>query len=235
MLRDPSPWPERPGVKGGGSFLWRPMGATGGCILPASRRIVSTRETTNDYGLDWSLIRLHPHSKINNVLPDFPGDMSIPPHTRVDTWMPIGIREKYRVAKRGRSSQWTIGKIGSLRSVVNAFYLGPEDPSNMEKNTIKVDGKAIFNGMPTVAHCIVRRDRKDFLEPGDSGALVLLAPKVGRKHPGPPGTIVGLCYASNLNTGGAYMMSMEAVIESINKVTGGTVTFPRKYVPPASR
>ncbi|KAF2728696.1 hypothetical protein EJ04DRAFT_590879 [Polyplosphaeria fusca] len=195
----------------------------------------SLGETMNEYGLDWSLIRLHPHSKIINVLSDFPGDMSIPPNTRVDTWMPIGIREKYRVAKRGRSSQWTIGKIGSLRSIINSFYLGPEDPSNMEQETIKVDGKVLFNGRPIVAHCIVGKGSRDFLKPGDSGALALLAPKDRNKHPGPSGTIVGLCYASNLSTRGAYMMSMEAVIESINKVTGGTVTFPRKYVPPASR
>ncbi|KAF2730621.1 hypothetical protein EJ04DRAFT_567562 [Polyplosphaeria fusca] len=195
----------------------------------------SLGERINDYGLDWSLIRLHPHSKINNVLPDFPVDMSIPPYTQVNTWMPIGIREKYRVAKRGRSSQWTIGEISSLRSIINSLYLGPEDQSNMAQTTIKVDGKVLFNGRSIVAHYIVGKGSRDFLEPGDSGALALLAPEDGGEHPGPPGTIVGLCYASNLSTYGAYMMSMEAVIESINKVTGGTVTFPRKYVPPASR
>ncbi|KAF2733830.1 hypothetical protein EJ04DRAFT_564829 [Polyplosphaeria fusca] len=196
----------------------------------------SLGETTNDYGLDWGLIWLNPHCKINNVIPDLPKDASIPANTRIDTWMPIGIRDTYRVAKRGRTSQWTLGSIGPLLSKLKPFYLGLEDPSNMVQDTIRI-GDVTHNNGPIVAHCIVaeRKGKKDFMQRGDSGSLVLLAPKEGENDLGPAGTIVGLCYASNISTGGAYMMTMESVIESINKVTGGTVTMPKKYVPPASK
>ncbi|KAF2733702.1 hypothetical protein EJ04DRAFT_524237 [Polyplosphaeria fusca] len=182
---------------------------------------------TDDYALDWGLIELNSHSKICNIVPDFSGDRTVPPGTQINTWTPIGIKSQYRVAKRGRTSLWTTGKINTLPSTLNCFYLGPENPTNMAQDTIK---NIPFDKERVVTYCIIEdkeKKEKEFLKSGDSGSLALLAP-LNDSDPGPPGAIVGLCFASNLSTGAAYMTSMEMVVKNIEDVTGGTVTMPRR-------
>jgi hypothetical protein len=171
---------------------------------------------TLDWGVDWALVRTDSR-QVSRDTPRFAPMIRVPHFATADEYQILDPKKSYKVAKFGRTSKWTTGKIGRIGSVLNLRY----DRISVVPAEIKTQfGKIVL------AYGILSDDKNGkFLAPGDSGSLILLqAPTVvdGEKK----ATIVGLGFAANPYSLVSYMAPMDLVIKYIEYVTGCTVTVP---------
>jgi hypothetical protein len=150
-------------------------------------------------GLDWALIRLGSRQMYNII-----------EATAQDTKCPFPIGRSANVwgkpelggvvAKRGRMTDWTVGELNAIESVVVASQYG------REINCIPVLGK-----------------KGPFADPGDSGAVVLEVPVGQMPH---ELKWVGLLFAAAEVNNIGYMIPMDLVVEDIKNITGCDVIEP---------
>ncbi|KAF2726858.1 hypothetical protein EJ04DRAFT_597072 [Polyplosphaeria fusca] len=179
------------------------------------------------WGLDWCLIRLGNKVRLSNIPKHLPGDAEIRKSVPISFWTRVDPLENYKVIKRGRSTEWTRGIISAIDSSIN--------PGNgllhlrLGESTIAQDNiRGFFDNKPVSAHTVVSNPW--FIRSGDSGSIVLLNEKAKGPQKIPPGTVLGVAFASNDLV--SYMIPMELVIESIDAVTGGRVVQPQEWAGP---
>ncbi|KAF2726929.1 hypothetical protein EJ04DRAFT_570842 [Polyplosphaeria fusca] len=181
------------------------------------------------WGLDWCLIQLGNKVRLSNLPKHLPGGVEIRDSVPINFWARFDPLENYKVIKRGRSTRWTRGIISAIDSSIN--------PGNgllhlrLGESTIAQDIiRGFFDNKPVSAHTVVSYPW--FLRSGDSGSIVLLNEKAKGPQERPPGTVLGVAFASNDLV--SYMIPMELVIESIDAVTGGRVVQPQEWAGPTN-
>ncbi|KAF2016835.1 hypothetical protein BU24DRAFT_477784 [Aaosphaeria arxii CBS 175.79] len=166
----------------------------------------SMHDDTYRWALDWCLVRLGmPQERcIDNkaLMPDENGKLGI--YAPVTEYCEMDPTENYDVVKYGRTSGRTLGVVSAVPSVVR-----------LTANTTDKFGA------PTLCRSIVgnKRHTNLFLEPGDSGSLVLLNRR-GKRN----AQIVGLGFGRNYQI--SYMQPMDLVLRAMEKKTGAKVTMP---------
>ncbi|KAJ4361894.1 hypothetical protein N0V83_010835 [Neocucurbitaria cava] len=168
---------------------------------------------TLDWLLNWALIKLQSPKTIDADIPAKGWGVNIFKNSTADAYCDIQPDKCYDVAKIGRSSGWSTGKIGAIGSVLKLRH---DDAS-----VLPVDLRCYFKKI-VLAYGIISGRERDFILGGDSGSVVLL------NRPGETATIVGLAFASNEATCVSYMTPMGHVIADIERVTGAKVTMPTR-------
>ncbi|KAF2731001.1 hypothetical protein EJ04DRAFT_567189 [Polyplosphaeria fusca] len=183
------------------------------------------------WALDWCLVRLGNKLKLSNLPKHLPQDVEIRESVPISFWTRVNPLKNYEVIKRGRSTGWTRGIISAIDSSIH--------PGNgllhlrLGESTIAQDCiLGFWDGKPMAAHTVVSTQNSQpwFLQSGDSGSIVLLNEKAKGPQEIPPGTILGLAFASNNLV--SYMIPMELVVKSIDAVTGGRVVQPQEWTGP---
>jgi hypothetical protein len=157
---------------------------------------------------------------ISNRVHNVPGN-HIPAQTEVTQYCSFPNDVNFDVVKRGRTTNWTKGKLTLIPSVIRLQNRLPEleIPTNVE-----VLFKDKWGNEAVQVHSIIG-SKKDpqFIQPGDSGSFVLLDSPTNI-----PGTsVIGLGFAGNHASLASYMIPMDLVVEDIERVTGGRVVEPR--------
>jgi hypothetical protein len=200
-------------------------------------------ESRKNWALDWCLIQMDQSRPISNELLDVPLSAGGPDDAAVTQYCKISPTPNYKVIKRGRTSGYTKGTISAIASTIRSTdgangrtgrsqgipqivestrpqgYAQTEEisPTN---SRIEVEGK--WGGKVSV-YPIISTTKKvlHFMEPGDSGSLILL----DRRNP-PVAPIVGLGFAGNDATLASYMMPIDLILKDIESVTGSKVVEP---------
>jgi len=169
-----------------------------------------------DWAMDWAVIETA-QRRMHKRTPTATKKAVVPFFAYTDEYQTIDPHKSYDVAKFGRTSEWTTGKISKIGSYLRLRHdRASVVPAELEPRFGKI----------VLAYGILSNDKnEEFLAPGDSGSLVLLQTSIitqKRKK----AMVVGLGFAANLLTRVAYMMPMDLVIRDIESVTGFTVTSP---------
>jgi hypothetical protein len=169
-------------------------------------------ETTYAFPLDWALIRLDIDKRdIINYLPETKRPLhctsDLVPGKRCHRWTTFNVnKEDVQVAKYGRTSRWTYGKINGCLIAINP------------KCETEISGVYGFS-VESPGWCfgvVNTRAMEDFFEPGDSGSILV--------HDG-SGTQLGLLFG--VTSGGQGMaMPLDLVFRDIKKITRKAVTDP---------
>jgi hypothetical protein len=171
---------------------------------------------TIDFGLNWAVIKLANNRTLSNRTPQRSSGVKVPTGAQVSRYTHIRHDISYDVAKKGRTTGWTHGKVSEIGSLLN---LRPADRTSV----IPVDLAERFgqtNAIMLAFGVIDDRKRAEFMLCGDSGSCVLL------NESNPKATIVGLLYASNEHTHVSYMIPFDLVVRDIEHVTSQTVVQP---------
>jgi hypothetical protein len=171
---------------------------------------------TIDFGLNWAVIKLAENRTLSDRTPQRSSGVKVPTGAQVGRYAHIRHNMSYNVAKKGRTTGWTYGKVSEIGSLLN---LRPADTTSV----IPVDLAERFghtNGIMLAFGVIDDRKREEFMLSGDSGSCVLL------NESNQKATIVGLLYASNEHTHVSYMIPFDLVVRDIEYVTGQTVVQP---------
>jgi hypothetical protein len=168
------------------------------------------------WGLNWALIKTIASRKIINLVTNTPSAVKIKLNTMIDGWQYLRPENGYAVAKVGRTTGWTTGKINTIGSIVrirdNYFLVVPVEFKREER---KFDDVALVFGILADDGIVA------FIAPGDSGSVVL--------HNEEEGMALGLGFAGNSATFLSYMMPMGHVIRDIESITGAkVVNFPNR-------
>lgn len=184
-----------------------------GYVFAASGFQTFTDSSQRRWAIDWSLSRLdNPNGRTftNNT----PSNPFIGPHEYVrtpgelDTWNgPGSIAMGQIVAKRGRTTGWTIGEMTQPESIL-------------------YKGHPYGHGVCTYVNCVIGRSDQPFSERGDSGAVVFNADRKSKKW----GQVVGLLNSKGQQMTYAYFIPMNIVIDDIERVTKCTVVEPARAV-----
>ncbi|KAI1560131.1 hypothetical protein PtrEW7m1_011665 [Pyrenophora tritici-repentis] len=171
---------------------------------------------TIGFGLNWAVIKLAENRTLSDRTPQRSSGVKVPTGAQAGRYAHIRHNVSYNVAKKGRTTGWTYGKVSEIGSLLN---LRPADRTSV----IPVDLGERFgqtNAIMLAFGVIDDRKRKEFMLSGDSGSCVLL------NESNPKATIVGLLYASNEHTHVSYMIPFDLVVRDIEHVTGQTVVQP---------
>ncbi|KAF2873240.1 hypothetical protein BDV95DRAFT_593597 [Massariosphaeria phaeospora] len=136
---------------------------------PATAHTMSTEIGSADWALDWALVQLDPGKSIRNMVKG-------PLKTKftVSNYCGIHHNRGYRVFKRGRTSGFTGGYISATEAIFRQRIPEPEDGPTI----FAVELKRMWS-KPMRCHTMVPDYRKravEFIQPGDSGSLILLDP-----------------------------------------------------------
>ncbi|KAL9093901.1 MAG: hypothetical protein Q9165_003824 [Trypethelium subeluteriae] len=187
--------------------------------LFASRQGVSR----DGWTVNWSLTKLNSNRSMTNGAPQALQDTLTTKDLRKTTSSPVlplttwaankGI-SGCTVAKRGRTSGWTVGTINKYNTVT----LTKEDEAGNY-----LEGKAWM-----IFPAAVYRDGHHFMESGDSGSIITQteADFPAEKPKGEPGVMIGLGFGSVNDH--ALMSPLSAVFADIEEQTNGVVVEPRK-------
>jgi hypothetical protein len=178
-----------------------------------------------DWALDWCLVHIDQPKSVSSSLKDVPSTArSISNHANVTRYCSISSNINYRVMKRGSTTGWTTGHTSAIPS---AIRMQDQIPPQLQIPTAQaVVFKDKWGGKPVFVHTIVgTKKRSQFLEPGDSGSLILL----DEDSSVPEVCIIGLGFAANETAFASYMIPIDRVMEDIETVTGAKVTEPRRY------
>ncbi|CAE7020408.1 hypothetical protein PTTW11_03059 [Pyrenophora teres f. teres] len=171
---------------------------------------------TLDFGLNWAVIKLAKNRTLSDRTPPRSSGVKIPTRAQVGRYAHIRHNVSYNVAKKGRTTGWTYGKVSEIGSLLN---LRPADGTSIIPVDL-ADRYGQTNAIMLAFGVIDDRKREEFMSSGDSGSCVLL------NESNPKATIVGLLYASNEYTHVSYMIPFDFVVRDIEHVTGQTVVQP---------
>ncbi|KAF2727873.1 hypothetical protein EJ04DRAFT_570004 [Polyplosphaeria fusca] len=182
------------------------------------------------WGLDWCLIRLGDKVRLSNLSESLPEDVEIK-RIPISFWARVDPAKTYAVIKRGRTTAWTKGVISAIDSSINpgnGLHQLRRGESTIFHDTIN----PFFMDKTVMMHTIVSTSKGNphFIQKGDSGSTVLLNEKAEGPQKIPPGTTLGMVFATNRLV--TYMIPMEIVIKSIESVTGGKVVQPQEWTSP---
>lgn len=180
---------------------------TGGALKPKPNDLHFT--------LDWSLIRTQnatqrkPINRLPNVRPPSTPGTTLFPRKPCNTWSSFDVqRDLVDVAKFGRTTGWTFGKINSMLIRINTEI--PEF-SDMAK---------LYGLTPAQsAYCfeVIPNPRgKSFMQEGDSGSILV--------HDG-SGAWLGLLFGATGNDYGMFI-PIDLVFQDIKRITGRDVVSP---------
>ncbi|KAF2256195.1 hypothetical protein BU26DRAFT_412548 [Trematosphaeria pertusa] len=168
------------------------------------------------WAVDWSLVQIASPRVLLPTVPTVSTAVQLSTNSIASQWAILDPEKSYPVAKIGRTTGWTTGKINAVASILQLRH----DRSSV----VPVDLRHRF-GRPILSYGILASGERDFLAPGDSGSAILLD-KPQEQGDDSTSCIVGLGFASNRATLVSYMMPMELVVADIEKVTGGQVLKP---------
>jgi hypothetical protein len=131
---------------------------------------------------------------------------SVETHRHVD---PCRIHE---VVEYGRTSGWSTGKISAIGSYLNL--------RNDTNSVVPTEFREHPGDIVLAIGILTNRSDKEFIQPGDSGSVVLL------NESGVQAAAVGLGFAANEATNMSYMTPMGLVIRDIESITGAKVVQP---------
>ncbi|PSN71736.1 hypothetical protein BS50DRAFT_629873 [Corynespora cassiicola Philippines] len=186
---------------------------TGQKTAPSLRQEIDGK--TLQWGLNWSLARVSPSHQLSRLTPLNTGRATrVPDLLEASQYCSIDPNKSYDVAKIGRTSGWTSGKINNIGSRLNLrvdhISVVPTELKHRYGTVILSYGVVVDERFP------------EFLEPGDSGSAVLLKDRSKKQA-----TIVGLGFAGNSRTRISYMQPMDLVVKDIEEITGCKVVYPR--------
>ncbi|KAF2864682.1 hypothetical protein BDV95DRAFT_613333 [Massariosphaeria phaeospora] len=136
---------------------------------PGTTHTMSRENGLADWALDWALVRLDPGKSICNTLED-PLEQTF----TVSNYCGIRTNRGYRVFKGGRTSGITRGYISATEAIFRQEIPEPQDGPT----AYAVEFKKMWS-KPMRCHTMVPNYRKravEFIQPGDSGSLILLDP-----------------------------------------------------------
>jgi hypothetical protein len=167
------------------------------------------------------MIKLKPSRSVSNLTSFDRGITEIPTALVVEAYKQLNHNENYRVAKVGRTSTWTSGRINAITSYLklrSERHRSSIIPIEFKEDEGRWDDVVLAVGI------ISDHDRTEFLEGGDSGSVVLLNEKDAEKKA--RAMTVSLGFAWNDKTWVSYMTPMSLVFRNIKDVTGTTVVTP---------
>ncbi|KAF2728736.1 hypothetical protein EJ04DRAFT_569254 [Polyplosphaeria fusca] len=214
-------------------FLGTIFATSGFTTWPPTDRSNTSDELLSpiSWALDWCLIRLGNRVRLSNLPEYLPKDVEIMERVPIGFWACVDPRINYEVMKRGRSTAWTRGRITAIDSTIHPGNGLPQ--LQRGESTIFQDNiYGFFDDKPVMVHTIVStsKDELFFTQKGDSGSIVLLNKKAKGPQKIPPGTTLGIVFASNRLV--SYMIPIELVVKSIESVTGGKVVQPQEWTSP---
>jgi hypothetical protein len=191
------------------------------------QQLGSAQPTNVKFLLDWALLEIAPSRSVQNSLPKT-GMRPKAPMTQLvggqlcNTWTPLNSakthikRDEVKVAKYGRTTGYTFGVMNAALTRIN-----PVIDSKWENfgNVYNLNASTVG-----VCYSIVIRGRSGFVEPGDSGSVVV--------HDG-TGTWLGLLFGQSGAEKG-LMLPMDLIFQDIQNVTGLAVTEPTLDMNPSS-
>ncbi|KAH8732077.1 hypothetical protein GQ44DRAFT_767116 [Phaeosphaeriaceae sp. PMI808] len=166
-----------------------------------------------EWALDWCLVAIEAHKDaqgsptqlyrgIEDCVTGVTSQIMLDPAVAVTNYRRLNGATGIKVAKKGRTTNWTTGNISKIASVINGEVFGN------------------YKG-PVLCYAIAStRKTYNFLEPGDSGSLVFLNQATESPE------IVGLGFASNDSSMVSYMTPMHVVVKDIKQVTKQAVQLP---------
>jgi hypothetical protein len=146
------------------------------------------------------------------LIPNTISRVAIEEGARTDIYRKIHPNRSYEVAKVGRTTGWTTGKINAIGSYLN---LRKDSAS-----ALRTEFKQLFADVVLAIGILSNHDLYEFLEGSDSGSVVLL------NEPGVQASVVGLGFAANDSTMVSYMTPMSLVVRDIAKITGCEIVEP---------
>lgn len=175
--------------------------------------------------LDWALLSIDESRTTNNLLPRtemrLEGAMTgLVKGYLCDTWSPLNTgkmnlkRHEVDVVKHGRTTDWTFGSINCGLATVNP----KADPAF--KEMAKTYG--LSNSDTSHCYSIIKRGKRDFVDAGDSGSIVVHDPS---------GTWLGLLFGESGASSG-LMVPMNIIFDDIKLVTGSAVVAPTMDLDP---
>ncbi|KAF2016895.1 hypothetical protein BU24DRAFT_477883 [Aaosphaeria arxii CBS 175.79] len=163
------------------------------------------------WALDWCLVQLDKaRIYINSVRTPVENGVRLQTGAPAIEYCKMDPTKSYKVVKYGRTSGWTIGVVSAVRSVIKLY-------TNTTATHERWSGG--WSGRWSLCHHVVGHKGRPFLEPGDSGAMVLLD-QGGKTN----AQIVGIGLSSNEDI--SYMSPIDLVIYEIEKKTAANVTVP---------
>ncbi|EER44671.1 conserved hypothetical protein [Histoplasma capsulatum H143] len=158
-----------------------------------------------NYALDWSLTKILPSRNLDDT-PSLGAPSQVLQAMSNSKNFTDKIHGGLMVAKCGRSSGWTEGKVNAIETV---FLKGES------KYTHDVLAWPV---VPLHRHIYA------FATPGDSGAVVVVSDRPAVDC----GCWIGLLFAANLATGTGFFIPMSLVLKDISEITGCQVVQPSK-------
>jgi hypothetical protein len=186
---------------------------------------------------DWCLIEIENAKPLEDTT--FPVDSK---KYKATTYQHISPFKHYDVMKFGKTSGKTIGTVSaaltSLRKRGDPLPRLPSPNKYPSVTSYRQPGARVLRkgeARPvghedsiSLCHAIrSRREKTFFMEKGDSGCFILLDPTTNATPSPDSAPIVGVGFGSNENTGNAYMMPFDLVVQDIKDTTGRTVDQPR--------
>jgi hypothetical protein len=173
----------------------------------------------SNWALDWCLVRMN--SGISSEIQNVPST-KIPKKAEVTQYCSFPNNVNFYVVKRGRTTDWTQGKLSAIKSTVRLDDRSLPEPAVPTNQEIRF--KDQWGGEAVQVHAIIgTMEEPRFIKPGDSGSFVLLDSLTDI----PGVSIIGLGFAGNEACLASYMIPMDLVVEDIERVTGGKVIEPR--------
>lgn len=173
---------------------------------------------TLEWLLDWGLVKITAERFMKTDIPETVPNVWLKRGNQADTYCNIDPFQNYDVAKVGRTSRWTPGKISAVPSVINW-------PSEYQQRRPSVATVSI-GGRIGLCHTIVNEENEArMIEKGDSGCLVLLDQDTEKGMDG-KALIVGLGFGHASHRLVSYMIPFDLVVEDIERVTKMKVQIP---------
>ncbi|KAF2736918.1 hypothetical protein EJ04DRAFT_550919 [Polyplosphaeria fusca] len=151
-----------------------------------------------------------------------------PPTDHSDTSSPISWALDWCLIRLGDKTR---GRITAIDSTIHPGN-GLPQLRRGESTIVQDNICGFFDDKPVMVHTVVSTSKNNvfFIQKGDSGSIVLLNKKAKGPESIPPGTMLGIVFASNRLV--SYMIPMEIVVKSIESVTGGKVVQPQEWTSP---
>lgn len=237
---------------GASRHIGRIYAASGFRTCKNGRMPVDIPESRRDWALDWCLIQMDKSKPISNELSNLPSSVGVLENVAVTRYCSISRTPNYKVIKRGRTSGYTSGTISAIDSTIRyakgqwVRQDGVGGRKVYRHNISQINPKARLQDTSQTDHISPTNDQipleeawhdelvsvfpiistkktvLKFMEPGDSGSLILLDRAKPTLAP-----IIGLGFSGNDVSGVSYMMPIDLILKDIEAVTGGKVIEPR--------
>ncbi|KAH8728025.1 hypothetical protein GQ44DRAFT_724569 [Phaeosphaeriaceae sp. PMI808] len=184
-----------------------------------------------EWALDWCLVAPKPEGSrhVDNTVQGSTARMPLTEGALVDHYCKLNVTTDIDIAKKGRTTDWTTGKINPVASVLKkkTLFLNSKTLSILKGIAIHPlddfkarDGSKAY-GRPVLCYVVVATGRSKLLMMlGDSGSFVLS--NEAREQ----ARLLGLAFGSNSASLVAYMTPMRVVAKDIKYVTGHDLEYP---------